>query len=156
MNKKPKLSEIVDSMDCQTGEMSPFLNRETGKIEMLSAELISAIEDDEDPEEAIDTYGGAGEDIPVIQEIIKGDKWLALPSKFDINDYSIMENFCLSRKDPSHQDQLLSSIKGREAFGRFRGTVEALGLLDKWHAFKKESYMEIAKDWCEENGVECE
>jgi hypothetical protein len=32
----------------------------------------------------------------------------------------------------------------------------ALGLIEKWYAFKNEVYMEIAKEWCGENGVERE
>jgi hypothetical protein len=67
----------------------------------------------------------------MLKEIIQGEKWLALPSKFDIHDYSIMESFCSSQQNPSLRDRLLSAIHGSGAFRRFREATEQEGVLEK-------------------------
>jgi hypothetical protein len=143
-------------MDCQSEEISAYLNRETGKIETLNDELVSAIEDEEDPDEAIEMFGGVKEDVLLVKEIAKGEKWLALPSKLDIHDYSIMQDFCRSQQNDNLRTRLENSIRGSGAFRRFRATIEQAGLLEKWYAFKNSAYLEIARSWCEENGVEFE
>jgi hypothetical protein len=153
---KIKLSEIAESMDCQSEEIRAYINRETGKVEMFNDELVGAIEDDEDPDEAIEMYGGVKEDISLVKEIAKAEKWLSLPSKLDIHDYSIMQDFCRSQQDEGLRTRLENSIRGSEAFRRFRATIEQAGLLEKWYAFKNSAYLEIARRWCEENGVEFE
>jgi hypothetical protein len=151
-----KLSEFAESMDIQNDEMVCYANRETGVIETVLNELLRAIEDEEDPEEAVDLYGGGEEDIATAREILKSDKWIALPSKFDINDYTIMQDFCRLQQDSGLKAQLENTLRGNGAFRRFREAVERNGLLEKWYAFKSSVYLEIAKDWCEKNGVKWE
>jgi hypothetical protein len=156
MPVKIKLSEIVESMDCQSDEITAYLNRENGKIEVVPDEPTDAIEDGEEQEDANEFLATGGEEACIVREIIQGKNWIPLPSKFDIHDYQIMEDFCLSQKDPTQRDRLLNAIQGRGAFARFKGIVQQLGLLEKWYEFKKTEYSEIAKQWCEQNGVEYE
>ena len=153
---KVKLSEVAESIDCGTEEMQMYLNRKTGKFEMVHGGLLSAIDDGDDPAPAVEMYGGDESDIAIGKEVAAGEKWLALPSKYDVNDYRIMENFCSSQQDANLQEKLENAIRGSGAFRRFRAAVEYAGILDKWYAFKNEAYLEIAKDWCEENGIEYE
>ena len=156
MPPKIKLSEIADSMDCQSDTLTAYLNRETGAIEIIPDELTGAAGDGEEPEEAADMFGVDDESQALAREIVESKKWIALPSKFETNDYRIIQDFCLSQKDPGHRDRLLTAIQGRGAFSRFRGAVQELGLLEKWYEFKKSEYSEIARQWCDQNKVEYE
>ena len=156
MPVKIKLSEIVDSMDCQSDDLTAYLNRENGKIEMVPDESTVVSEEGEEQEEANGMFGIGVEDAFLVKEIIQGKKWISLPSKFDIHDHQIMEDFCLSQKDPVRRDRLLTAIQGRGAFARFKGIAGELGILEKWYEFKKAEYSEIAKQWCDRNGVEFE
>lgn len=156
MQAKVKLSEIAETMDLQSDDMTAWLNRKTGEIVMFNNEILRAVEDGDDPQEAIDMYGGCEKDIDIAKEIAGGDTWLALPSKFYIHDYSIMEKFCRAQTDSDVRNSLLNAIRGKGAFGRFRAAVEQAGLLDQWYEFRKSAYMEIAREWCGEKGVACE
>ncbi|OGJ90194.1 MAG: hypothetical protein A2487_02660 [Candidatus Raymondbacteria bacterium RifOxyC12_full_50_8] len=134
---KPKLSEIAESMDCQSEEITAFLNRKTGEIEMVTGEELRAEEDGEN----------AGEKY-------EGEDWLPLPSKYDIHDYEIMESFCATINDPTARNSLIGAIKGRGAFQKFRRMCEHYGLMDKWYGHKNGRYLEIAREWCKANQVE--
>jgi hypothetical protein len=46
--------------------------------------------------------------------------YLELPNKYDVNEYEIMEEFCLTVSDQRKQDSLLRAIKGKGAFRRFK------------------------------------
>ncbi len=153
---KPKLSEIAESMACQSENIQAYLNRETGKIEMLNEELLTELADTDNPEDTLDMYGGDEKDGELAHAIEHGQKWLALPSKLDINDYRIMENFCGTQQNSDLRNMLQKAIHGRSAFRKFRATVVQAGLLETWYAFKNDAYLEIARDWCEENRIEWE
>jgi hypothetical protein len=46
--------------------------------------------------------------------------------------------------------------QGKGAFRRFKDPAERTGVLDKWYEYKEKEIKEIARQWCNENGVECE
>jgi hypothetical protein len=67
-----------------------------------------------------------------------------------------MERFCLNQKNQDLRDRLFSAIHGKGAFRRFKDTAERSGVLEQWYEFKNKEIKEIAREWCKENGVECE
>jgi hypothetical protein len=155
--KKAKLSEIADAIDLQPDEFSAFLNRETGAIEQVSTDLLCAVEDNDDQQELIDTYDMNEQEIALAHEILSNNgPWLTLPFSSDIDEYRIMERFCQSQENPDLRDQLLSAIHGKGAFRRFKDTADSAGVLDKWYEYRYKEIKEIARKWCQENGVECE
>ena len=154
-NPKTSLTEIAGAIELQTGEFSAYYNRETGAIENINTELLAKIEEDEDIEDSLDHYNADEQDLELAREIANNEKWLPLPSQYDINEYSIMERFCRSRSDPDLRDTLLSAIHGKGAFRRFKDTAERTGVLEQWYKYKDDEIREIARQWCEENGVEC-
>ena len=84
------------------------------------------------------------------------DDYIGLPSKFDIDDYSIMERFCLSIDDSEISDTLYGLIKGSGAFRRFKDALYEYNLSDDWYKFRNNALKEIAIEWCQENGIEFE
>ena len=79
-------------------------------------------------------------------------RFFGLPSKFDIHEYHIMEEFVWSLPEGKQQNTLESAIQGRGAFRRFKDTVYRFGLEQKWYDFQAEKYRELAMEWCESHG----
>ena len=92
-------------------------------------------------------------DVPKVREALASDDFLPLPSKFDINEYRIMERFCHQVADPAIRDNLVRAIHGSGAFGRFRTLAHHCSLIDEWHAFRDRALEDIAADWLEANGI---
>ena len=64
-----------------------------------------------------------------------------------------MREFCLTVESPGQRERLLAAIHGNGAFGRFKTLAGEYGILHEWYAFQEEALREIARDWCEENGI---
>ncbi|MBN1131089.1 MAG: hypothetical protein JXA71_19020 [Chitinispirillaceae bacterium] len=155
MTQRPTLSAIADAIDLQGDEFSAWLNRETGEIEQITSDLFAALEDDDDLEYIKDSYGVTDEEIAVARKALDGEPWLPLPSRFDINEYRIMQQFCHDQKDPDLRDRLLAAINGKGAFKRFKDTAARAEILEEWFDFRYKEIREIARAWCEEKGVGC-
>jgi hypothetical protein len=154
MTIKLKLSAIIEAMECETDELPAYFNRKTGTIEIAHTEVLSAIDDGDDPQDVIEMHGVSENDIELGKQIIAGSPWLPLPSKFDIHDYKIMQDFAYSRDNPDLNRTLTNAVRGNGAFSRFRSAVQQAGVLDDWYAFKKSSYRDHAQDRCEVEGLE--
>ncbi|MBN2592230.1 MAG: hypothetical protein JXA81_01895 [Sedimentisphaerales bacterium] len=152
MSVRVKLSDIIDGMECQTDESFSYLNKKTGKLVLVGHEEAMASEDDEPIEDFPDWQ----------QEIIKAaedienetGEYIQLPSKFDIHEYSIMEDFCLSVEDEKTREILYTLIKGSGAFGRFKNAIHIYEIAEDWYKFRNDAFKEIAIEWCRENNIE--
>ena len=81
------------------------------------------------------------------------DQYLSLPSKYDINDYHIMEAFIWQLPDGKQQAQLARSISGRRAFRYFRDRLADFDMTDQWYRFRDAAYRDIAIEWCQDNQI---
>ncbi|MGN0168236.1 MAG: UPF0158 family protein, partial [Acetatifactor sp.] len=84
------------------------------------------------------------------------DRFIRLPDKYEIHEYSIMEDFIESLPEGKHQNQLYRAIQGRGAFRRFKDSVNRMGIANSWYDFQENAYKEIAIRWCNENEYEYE
>jgi hypothetical protein len=75
-----------------------------------------------------------------------------LPSKREINQYGMMEEFCEIVSNPSIRKQLWEAIDGRGAFSRFRNVIHKNGLEKQWNRFEHECFKKIAIAFCQEIG----
>jgi hypothetical protein len=174
---KVKLQDVVDAMDMVGEEMSAYLNKKTGELITITNEEFEAAEESaaEEFEPAEESSAGDGleeevaenqeidladypewqrESILKAREILGSEDWVGLPSKFDIHEYAIMEEFCRSVVDTEVSNRLLNTIRGSGAFRRFRGAIEALDLLQEWYDFRAAEFERIAVGWLEENAIE--
>jgi len=149
-----KLNDIIEGLEFQSDEMQSFLDKRTGKVVSISDEEMQAAEDDEPIEDFPDWQQDL---IRIAREITDetGD-YIELPSKFDINEYSIMERFCLSLNDPELADIFYGLIKGSGAFRRFKDAINEYGIEDDWYSYRNNALKEIAVEWCKENNIEFE
>jgi len=147
-----KLADVIDGLESQSDESDSFLNKRTGEVVLITDEEMRAAEDDEPIEDFPDWQQNQ---VRVAKEIIAetGD-YIPLPTKFDINEYSMMERFCLSLDDPEISDVLYGSIKGSGAFRRFKDAIHKYDIADEWYSYRNDALKEIAIEWCRENGIE--
>lgn len=149
---KVKLKEIIEGMEMQSEENRSFLNLETGEIVNVSQEVLTIADDEEEygelPEWQQDELEMAKAIVFTINE------YESLPSDFDINEYSMMEDFCDSLSNEQNRDILINSIYGRGAFRRFKDKVHHLEISDQWYAFRDQKYTEIAIEFYESKNLD--
>lgn len=131
-----KLSDIIDELDMMSSEMQSYLNIKTGEIVTIS------------------DYLGSQEDADNIEE--NPYDFVLLPTQFDINEYSIMEDFIDEIDNEEIKYKLYESIRGKGAFRRFKNTIYYLNLKNQWYDFRVKSLKKIATEWCEENDISYE
>src|SRR6266702_362329 len=117
-----KLQDILDGLDFQSDEQSSFLNLTTGDVVAITDEELRAAEHDAPLEDFPEWQHDA---MRIARDIVETEHYLPLPDRFEINEYQIMERFCLSREDDDLCDDLCNAIRGRGAFRRFKDSIQA-------------------------------
>jgi len=147
-----KLEDIIEGLESQSDESSSFLNKRTGEVvlindyEMRAAEEGNPLEDFPDWEQ---------DQVRIAREISAGTgQYIPLPTKFDIDEHSIMERFCVSLDNKEISDILYDLISGSGAFRRFKDALYRYGIEDEWHSYRDNALKEIAIEWCKENNIE--
>jgi len=92
--------------------------------------------------------------MPKIRAALEGDRWLELPDRFDIHEWSIMERFSRAQNIERIRSGLLHAIHGAGAFRAFRSAIQELGLEQSWYQFRDEALADIARSWLEEHQLE--
>ncbi|WP_084797891.1 UPF0158 family protein [Neobacillus mesonae] len=152
MRNPVQLETIVEEMGFSLDESTAFLNNETGEIVWVTSEELNAVEETE-----------ALEDLPEWQQkelefafdiVENPEKYQRLPDKYEIDEYRIMENFCLNVEDDYKRGTLIKIIKRKGAFRRFKVQADKFGIIHEWYSFRDKCYKETAKEWCESFGIE--
>ncbi len=150
MTIQVKLQDILEGMDFQSDEQSSFLNLTTGAVVAITDEELRAAEHDE----ALEDFPEWQHDqIRIAREMLETDHYLPLPDRFEINEYQIMERFCLSVDEDDLRDDLCDAIRGRGAFRRFKDRVQAYGIAEDWYRYRDAALREMAMAWCEAHGI---
>ena len=150
MTPPVKLTAIIEGMDFQSEEGRSYLNTATGEVVYITDEKLRAAEEDA----PLDDFPAWQHDaIRIVREMLKTDHYLALPSRFDIHEYRIMERFCLAVDDEDMRDDLCNAIRGRGAFRRFKDMMQAYGMTEAWYRYRDAALWEMALAWCDEQGI---
>lgn len=147
-----RLSDIVDGMEMQSDEMTAYFHRPTGRVVAIREEAFMAADDD-DPEFAEDEEFAEARAILNDEDAVERN-YLALPDRFEIDEYGMMERFASGVAHENERDQLLSALNGKGAFRRFKDTVVRLDLAKLWYAAREQEYERVAREWCEAHGIE--
>lgn len=150
MSVTVSLREIVDHLNMISDESSAYLNKLTGELVLVSAEELSAAKEQEDLDDYPEWQRGS---IKMAREVQDSEDYQKLPSKFDIHEYRIMEEFCHSVEPQGLRNQLVAQIKGSGAFGRFKQAIYSLGIEKDWYQFRDAEYERVAIEWLEETGI---
>ena len=86
-----------------------------------------------------------------LMELIENDKYnrfLPLPSQFDLQEYSVMEDYIDELEDKQLAQRLARAIRGRGAFRRFKDILIDLGKIQSWYDYQDQYYWNFARRWC--------
>ena len=133
---KVKLSEVIDALDFTSDEIEYYYNPTNREIFMSN----------------IGDYENLNEN--ELDELF--EKSIVLPTRYDINEYEMMEDFAETIEDTRLQNQLYISLNGSGAFRRFKDTCINYDIIDDWYKFRDAKYKEIAINWCKENNIKFE
>ena len=111
-----KLDDVIEALEFADEEMGFFYNTKTESIVVIGTYIESDI-----------TYDDIDEN---------WDDYIALPKKFDINEYNIMRNFIDELHEGRGKYILKNAIRGRDAFRRFKDNIIYLGLEQKWYKYR--------------------
>ena len=124
----------------------------SGEVVLITDDALSIAERDNDLSEYAEWYREA---IEQAREFINHENdYISLPSKYDFHEYRVMEEFIFSLPVEEQRDELLSLIKGKGAFARFKHGLERFLLRDKWYQYRDRALAELAESWCRDNGIE--
>ena len=154
MKKAVDLKKLIEEMDVQIDQYNTYVNRKTGEIIRVSSDRFRKVMDYEITPPYNNYQDWEIEEIKNCEDIADNyDDYVEIPSKSEIDEYSVMECFCLSIEDNKMRNELCRAVKGKGAFRRVRDRIERYDSEDEWYQDKKERLQEIAIAWCEENGL---
>ena len=125
---KVELTEVIDALEFTNDEIEYYYNPDNGEIFMSNIEEFETLNEDE------------------LDELF--EKSIKLPTRYDINEYEMMEDFAETIKDDRLQNQLYISLNGSGAFRRFKDTCINFDIIDDWYKFRDKKYKELAINWC--------
>lgn len=154
--KPVKLQDIIDEMEVQMDECQKYLNTETGEIITVSSEDLGIAEESDENDDFSEYQDWQRDSINEALDVLMSwgnGKYIKLPDKWDIHEYSIMEAFCGSLSNERISNALFSVIQGRGAFRRFKDSIYRYGVDDAWYRFRDEALKKLAIEWCEHNNI---
>jgi len=152
MSTPIKIQSIIEELEMQFDESQTFLNKNTGEIVFVKLEDLRAAEDEEPFDHLPDWEQ---EDRKIAIDVVENfEDYLGLPTKYEVNEYEIMEEYCLSVSDHVIRNKLLGAIKGKGAFRRFKEKIIDFGIQENWYSFRDKRLKEIAINWCNDNNID--
>lgn len=136
---KIKLDQVIEAIETADDAFTYFYDTQTGETVYLQDEIIT---------------GERNEELEELIENAPRGRFLRFPTKYDIHEYSIMENFVYSLPVGAARQELANAIRGRGAFRRFKNGIYYHGLEQQWYDYRDQTYREIAIRWCEDEGLE--
>ena len=141
------LREVIEAMEITSEDCVSYLDPETGEIITVTEEERHLAEE----ESFEDVPEWQREMLPKIRAALESDHFLELPDRFDIHEWSIMDEFSQAQDSERIRQELAEAIHGAGAFRTFRSAIRRLGLEQSWYKFREEALVEIARDWLEEH-----
>ena len=162
MRTTVKLNDIIDALEEARDSVRHYLDKRTGNIEIITDDITAGMnlendefDLDEELEDDVAEPAWLIEATAKAREILNDDgkNFIQLPDKFEIHDYSIMEDF--SRHYPNNKISLMlmDTIKGSGAFRRFNNLVQNLDIEKDWYEFRNQTYEQIAINWLENHEI---
>jgi len=144
------LSEVIDAIESAADEADSYLDPDSGEIVYVTDEMRDLAAEGEDE----DTPEWMREDLPKVREALESGRFLSLPTKFDVHEWAIMEEFSQEQANDRVREALLDAIPGSGAFRMFKSTIRRLGVEKDWYKFRDEALKQIAVEWLEEHHLQ--
>lgn len=115
------LKQVIQAIEEASEVFTSFWDKKTGKTVYLADPLVT------DMTEEDEALAAEIENTP--------ERFLRFPTKYEIHQYRIMEDF-IGRLSPGKmQEELVYAIRGKGAFRRFKQSVRYHGLEQRWYDF---------------------
>src|SRR5258708_4121145 len=149
-----KLDAIIEALESVADSISSYLDLETGQVHSITEEEFDLVEDAQTA--LADVPDWQREAVVLARDIQQheGKRYLALPDKFDVHEWDIMDRFSQSLRNTHLRNDFHGAIHGAGAFRLFKRLLAEYNLWDAWNRFKQSELRRIAKQWCEENGID--
>ena len=126
--------EVAEAMSMNN--MRSFINVDTLEVDLHSGEDHFFFEDVEDTtREAIENP----------------DKFLAIETLSSSESFNIMEAFIETVKDKGLQRNLIRALERKKPFANFKYIIDNSSIRQTWFQFRDNAYLNIAKEWVDEN-----
>lgn len=135
---KVKLDDVIEGMEFADMESEYYYHTKTEKVIVYMDEILTDID--------------SSELLADIEENWKD--YIHLPTKYDIDEYHMMEKFIWELTSGAVQDKLEWVIRGKGAFRRFKDMIYNFGIEKDWFEFRDKEYKKIAIQWCEQHNIE--
>ncbi len=132
-----RLKQVIQAMDEAGDAYTLYLDTQTRKTVYLPDYSVTGETDEALAMEIENNHG----------------RYIRFPDKYEIHEYSIMEQFVESLSPGKAQEELAYAIRGKGAFRRFKSSLRYFGLEQRWYDFKAEVFREKAVRWCRNNDV---
>lgn len=113
-----RLKDIVDALEMQFDESSAFLDLDSGQVETVSHALLREAENSGDEEPDLPTW--PKHEWEIAKRIVSTDRFQELPTKFEVHEWAIMQEFSRSVQSDSIREDLLNAIHGPGALPEFQ------------------------------------
>jgi Uncharacterised protein family (UPF0158) len=145
-----KLRDVVDQLEILNDQLPAYLNKHTGELIAIPSEEFGIAEAGDD----LDSYPDwQREEIQKVQEILGSDNYLQLPTQFERQEYSIVQQFCAEIEDAELSNELLSKIRGSGAFQRFKQAIHHYDLAIDWYLYRQQALEEVAINWLNAHSI---
>jgi hypothetical protein len=151
MATSASLDNLIDALEAQSDTLFSYLDRETGEVLLISEESLSLSEAEPEEIELLPDWQKEEAELAVLIETT--DRYLALPGRFEVNEWNIMNEFCHEVKRDNIRARLLAAIQGGHPFRRFKEQIGNHNLWEEWNRFRRQAFGEIIREWCDENGI---
>jgi hypothetical protein len=146
------LKDIIEAFEMMSDDSSSYVDLETGKVEIVSHDLLRQAEECDDDEEP-DLPAWQKPEWEIAKRVIFIGNFARLPTKFDIHEWAIMQDFARCVESDGIREELMNAIHGSGAFRYFKDTLGRHRLEQAWSAFRDQALRQIAIDWCDVKGI---
>lgn len=144
------LKAVVDEMDVVGDDHFAYINPETSELVTLSTEEISIVEEDLPTDDYPEWQQAL---ISKARDVLASNNYLQLPTRYDIHEYAIMEQFCSRLADERLGQMLLDQIHRSGAFRRFKRAINRYGIEQEWYRYRAAALETIAIAWLDTHHI---
>ena len=154
---KVNVKDIAERLEMLFDDYIYLLDKRTGEIFEIDEHYLRIAEESDEDDNFDEYREWEKKNIQDAIKFFQEEKYyISLPSKYDIHEYQIMEDFIYSLTNEGHINRLERAITGKGAFRRFKDTINYLGIEKDWYDFKRKALGKIAIEWCEDNDLDYE
>ncbi len=148
-----KLDAIIEALEMADDSISSYLDVETGELRSITEEEFDLAEDPQTVIEDLPEWQREAVELARSVQEQEDKRYLALPDRFDVHEWAIMDRFSETLKDAQMRNDFHGGIRGAGAFRLFKHLLTEYNLWDAWNRFKQVELRQMAIEWCEENGI---